>query len=124
RVHEVWARLLSSSMKTDLRYAASDCFETFPFPQSDPRTVISELETIGETLYALRATYMVGTDQGLTKTYNVLKDPQCTDSLILELRHLHEELDRAVLRAYPKLQGVGSNDPNVVGWSDIAVPPF
>ncbi|MCZ7679815.1 MAG: N-6 DNA methylase [Sandaracinaceae bacterium] len=32
RTHEPWARLLSSSMKTDLRYAASDCFETFPFP--------------------------------------------------------------------------------------------
>jgi hypothetical protein len=124
RVHEVWARLLSSSMKTDLRYAASDCFETFPFPQPDPRSVIPELETIGETLYTARAKYMVDTDQGLTKTYNALKDPQCTDSRVIELRHLHEALDRAVLRAYPKLEIVGSNDPNIVGWSDIAVPPF
>ena len=32
RVHEVWARSFSSSMKDDLRYAPSDCFETFPFP--------------------------------------------------------------------------------------------
>ncbi|MBN1654425.1 MAG: N-6 DNA methylase [Deltaproteobacteria bacterium] len=110
RVHEFWARLLSSSMKTDLRYAASDCFETFPFPQPDPRSVIPELETIGERLYQARAEYMVQTDQGLTKTYNALKDPNCDEPRILELRELHEEMDRAVLAAY--------------GWSDIPVPPY
>ena len=32
RVHEIWARLLGSSMKDDLRYTPTDCFETFPFP--------------------------------------------------------------------------------------------
>ena len=33
RVHEVWARFFASSMKDDLRYTPSDCFETFPFPE-------------------------------------------------------------------------------------------
>jgi hypothetical protein len=93
RVHEPWARLLSSSLEDRLRYAASDCFETFPFPQPDPRTVLPDLEAIG-----------------LTKTYNALKDPSCTLPRILELRGLHEDLDRAVLAAY--------------GWSDLTVPPF
>jgi Eco57I restriction-modification methylase/MmeI, target recognition domain len=110
RVHRPWAWLLSSSMKTDLRYSASDCFETFPFPRPDPRTVIPELEAIGEKLYEARAKYMADTDQGLTKTYNAIKDPSCTDARILELRELHEEMDRAVLDAY--------------GWTDVAVPPF
>lgn len=110
RIHEPWARLLSSSMKTDLRYAASDCFETFPFPQPDPRTVLAGLEDVGGRLYAARALYMVETDQGLTKTYNALKDPGCAEGRILELRGLHEDLDRAVLLAY--------------GWSDLEVPPF
>ncbi|WP_437562981.1 type IIL restriction-modification enzyme MmeI [Sorangium sp. So ce542] len=110
RVHEPWARLLSSSIKTDLRYSASDCFETFPFPKPDPRTVIPELESIGERLYDTRARFMVDTNQGLTKTYNALKDPDCDDPRILELRRLHEEMDRAVLAAY--------------GWSEIAVPPY
>src|SRR5690606_23960902 len=110
RVHETWARLLSSSMKTDLRYAASDCFETFPFPSPDPRTVIPELESVGERLYEARAGFMVETDQGLTKTYNALKDPGCIDPRVLELRRLHEEMDRAVLAAY--------------GWSDLEVPPY
>ena len=33
RPHEVWARFFASSMKDDLRYTPSDCFETFPFPR-------------------------------------------------------------------------------------------
>ena len=110
RVHEGWARLLSSSLEDRLRYAPSDCFETFPFPQPDPRTEIAELEDIGGRLYETRASYMVDTDQGLTKTYNALKDPTHDAPRIVALRALHEELDRAVLRAY--------------GWDDIVVPPF
>ncbi len=110
RVHEPWARLLSSSLEDRLRYAASDCFETFPFPEADPHAVIPALETIGEQLYQARAKYMVDTDQGLTKTYNALKDPAEDDPRILELRQLHEDMDRAVLAAY--------------GWQDIPVPPF
>ena len=33
RPHEIWARFFGSSMKDDLRYTPSDCFETFPFPK-------------------------------------------------------------------------------------------
>lgn len=111
RIHNCWAWFLSSTMRNaGINYSASDCFETFPFPVPDPRTVIPELETLGEKLYEPRAKYMVDTDQGLTKTYNALKDPSVTDPRILELRALHEELDRTVLRAY--------------GWSDLPVPPF
>jgi hypothetical protein len=97
-------------MKTDLRYAASDCFETFPFPQPDPRSLIPELEAIGERLYETRTRFTVEVKQGLTKTYNALKDPASDDPRILELRALHEEMDRAVLAAY--------------GWTDVAVPPY
>jgi hypothetical protein len=53
---------------------------------------------------------MVDTQQGLTQTYNRLKDPDEHDVRILELRRLHEEMDRAVLDAY--------------GWKDLQVPPF
>ncbi|TKC95800.1 DNA methyltransferase [Polyangium fumosum] len=110
RIHEPWARLLSSSLEDRLRYSGSDCFETFPFPHPDPRTVLPDLESIGERLYSARARFMVDTNQGLTKTYNALKDPACEDGQILDLRRLHEDMDRAVLAAY--------------GWSDIPVPPF
>ena len=33
RPHEIWSRFFGSSMKDDLRYTPSDCFETFPFPE-------------------------------------------------------------------------------------------
>jgi hypothetical protein len=110
RVHVPWAWLLSSTMKSDLSYSASECFETFPFPQPDPRAVIPALETAGQALYDARAAYMIDTNQGLTKTYNALKDPACTDPRLLELRALHEAMDRAVLDAY--------------GWTDVEVPPY
>ncbi|WP_437877947.1 DNA methyltransferase [Sorangium sp. So ce513] len=110
RIHEPWARLLSSSLEDRLRYSASDCFETFPFPQPDPRAVIPALEDIGQRLYDFRAAYMVDNNVGLTVTYNRLKDAACADPRILELRRLHEEMDRAVLDTY--------------GWTDLAVPPY
>ena len=70
------------------------------------------LENIGQRLYEARATYMVETRQGLTQTYNKLKDPECNDPEILHLRELHLEMDRAVLTAY--------------GWTNLLakVPPF
>ncbi len=122
RTHDRWARLLSSSMKTDLRYAASDCFETFPFPKPDPRAELPALETIGQTLYDTRAAFMVDTDQGLTKTYNALKDPTVTErsehgARIVHLRQLHLDMDRAVLEAYAEQTG----DPT---WTDVEIPPF
>ena len=114
RVHEAWARLLSSefgssSIGAVLRYTPTDCLRTFPFPHPDPRTVIPSLEAIGERLYEARARFMVDTDQGLTKTYNALKDPNSDDPRVAELRALHEEMDRAVVAAY--------------GWN-LPVPPY
>jgi hypothetical protein len=115
RVHEVWARLLSSefgssSIGAVLRYAPSDCFETFPFPDANPRAAIPALEASGQRVYDARAKYMLDENVGLTTTYNRLKDPACTEARIVGLRRLHEEMDRAVLDAY--------------GWGDIDVPPY
>jgi len=104
RAHEVWARFFGSSMKDDLRYTPSDCFETFPFPenwqQSEP------LERIGERYYTFRAELMVRNNEGLTTTYNRFHDPDERDPDILKLREFHGEMDHAVLTAY--------------GWSDLA----
>lgn len=115
RIHEPWARLLSSTLEdragtARIRYATSDCFETFPFAQADPRSVTPELEDVGERLYEARAGYMLDTQQGLTQTYNKLKDAGCRERAIVELRGLHEWMDRSVLDVY--------------GWSDISVPPY
>ena len=103
RPHEIWARFFGSSMKDDLRYTSSDCFETYPFPtrwDTHPG-----LEAVGMAYYDLRAELMVGNDEGLTKTYNRFHDPDERDPRIKQLRDLHAAMDRAVLNAY--------------GWGDI-----
>ncbi|ABV86599.1 type IIL restriction-modification enzyme MmeI [Shewanella pealeana] len=110
RIHECWTWLLSSTLETRLNYSASECFITFPFPQVKPSSCIEELEQRGSALYSARAKFMVDSDEGLTKTYNALKDPECDNECILNLRRLHETMDRAVVDAY--------------GWSDIEVPPY
>jgi hypothetical protein len=110
RVHEAWARLLSSSMKGDLRYAASDCFETFPFPTPEPRSELPALELLGERFHAVRAKYATDENVGLTTTYNRMKDRGVTDARVEELRQLTVTMDRAVLAAY--------------GWADLEPPRF
>ena len=49
----------------------------------NPRSVIPELEAIGQQLYEAPAQYMLDTNPGLTKTYNALKNPGCDNSRIL-----------------------------------------
>jgi hypothetical protein len=98
RVHEIWARFFGSSMKDDLRYTPSDCFETFPFPEnweSHPA-----LEAAGTVYYEFRAALMIRNEEGLTKTYNRFHDPDERDPDIVKLRELHAAMDRTVLDAY------------------------
>jgi hypothetical protein len=97
-VHEAWARLLASSMKDDLRYTPSDCFETFPFPERFESD--AGLEAAGREYFEYRAALMVKNDEGLTKTYNRFHDPAETSAEIARLRELHAAMDRAVLDAY------------------------
>jgi hypothetical protein len=103
RTHEIWARFFGSSMKDDLRYTPTDCFETFPFPENWETN--PTLETIGKEYYEFRAALMVRNNQGLTDIYNSFHDPEERDPDILKLRSLHAAMDKAVLEAY--------------GWSDI-----
>lgn len=99
RVHEVWARFFSSSMKDDLRYAPSDCLETFPL-LPDATLAAPALAQTGRAFLDARTTRMVAADEGLTATHNRLDDPDERDPAILHLRTLYDEMDRAVLRAY------------------------
>jgi hypothetical protein len=107
RLQELWAHRIGSHREERLSYTSS-CFDTFPFPRDGSPTI--PVEHAGRTLYETRARLLVDTKQGLTKTYNALKDPENQDPRIVELRGLHEGVDRAVLDAY--------------GWHEIEVPPY
>ena len=98
RAHEIWARFFSTTLKDDLQYTPSDCFETFPFSESWEQHPV--LEAAGKTYYDCRATLMVTNNEGLTKTYNRFHDPDERDPEILKLRDLHAGMDRVILDAY------------------------
>ena len=104
RVHEVWARFNSSSMRDDLRYSVADCLKTFPFPDGWRECAL--LESAGKAYNEFRTTLMAENNEGLTKTYNHFHDPSERSPGILKLREMHAAVDRAVLDAY--------------GWADIS----
>jgi hypothetical protein len=110
RVHAAWVALTSSTLESRQGYRPSDCFETFPLPPTEALVAGGPLDQAGRALYDARAAFMQSTNQGLTTTYNLLKDPDVDDPAIVALRALHLELDRAVLAAY--------------GWADIPVPAY
>jgi hypothetical protein len=103
RPHDGWAWAFSSTLKDDLQYTPSDCFETFPFTENFETD--ARLEAVGKEYYEFRAALMVKNDEGLTKTYNRFHDPGEASAEIERLRELHAAMDRAVLDAY--------------GWQDV-----
>ncbi len=104
RVHEVWVRFFASSMKDDLRYTPSDCFDTFPLPLD--HAADAALEAVGQACHDHRAAMMVAGGAGMTPTYNRFHRAADSAPDIATLRDLHAALDRAVLVAY--------------GWDDLA----
>src|SRR5262249_7273541 len=97
---EIWVRQYSATLETRLNYSASDCFETFPFPNT-----LTGLYEIGKRYHGQRRQIMVAQQAGLTTTYNRLHDQEEAAADILRLRKLHVELDYAVATAY--------------GWQDL-----
>ncbi len=98
--HWNWCIQYGSTLRLDMSYTPTDCFETFPFPEN-----MDSLEDIGKRYYEHRQSSMLTRKEGLTKTYNRFHDPQEVAEDIEQLRALHIEMDVAVARAY--------------GWDDL-----
>ena|GEM_PF-58283 len=99
-IFEVWAREWSASLDERLQFAPTDCFDNFPFPRLQALQ-----EMTSGSYHDCRSRIMETRQEGLTKTYNLFHDPKCISGDIVELRNLHEDMDRAVAAAY--------------GWSDL-----
>jgi hypothetical protein len=124
-LHEIWARKYSGTLKQDLRYSPSKCFETFAFPERLWDTPNPVLATIGERYHEHRRRLMRELWLGLTDIYNLFHartlNPEMVAKLsgkpadvaqagyegLLELRRLHIALDKAVRNAY--------------GWQDLGL---
>ena len=68
----------------------------------------SELSDIGRTLFETRQEIMQRRDLGMTSLYNMVNDPDISDSSdedIARLREIHKQLDETVMQAY--------------GWEDV-----
>ena len=122
-LHEGWARKYSGSLKQDLRYSPSKCFDTFAFPAELWRTADPGLAELGERYHAHRKALMQTLSLGLTKIYNLFhardlspemlvkvskKDAETAAvgfEALLKLRRLHVALDIAIRDAY--------------GWQDL-----
>jgi hypothetical protein len=103
-IHEAWMRQYTSTLRTDINYAPTDCFENSP-PQKPSIELVKETESIGGEYHEYRRQIMLNRQQGLTKTYNLFNGISSQDLDIARLRELHVAMDNAVLKCY--------------GWQDI-----
>ncbi|MEJ7804092.1 MAG: type IIL restriction-modification enzyme MmeI, partial [Candidatus Limnocylindria bacterium] len=99
-VHYWWTIANSATMRADLSYSPTDCFEKLPQPDLG-----LDITSPGSALTAHRSTLMLDRQEGLTKTYNRVHDPAQSDADVARLRELHVALDYAVRDAY--------------GWTDL-----
>ncbi len=93
--HQVWTVAFQSNLETRGRYTPSDCFETYPFPESN-----ENLDGVGKFYDTHRRSVTLQRQEGLTKIYNRFHDPNETSEDIQRLRDLHVEMDQAVAAAY------------------------
>jgi hypothetical protein len=94
-IQRSWAQWWGSSMQDRFRFSISDCFDTFPFPEAT-----KELENLGRKLDSLQRKLAIQRDIGLTKLYTLVNTPSCTDDDVVELREVHEQIDKEVVSAY------------------------
>jgi hypothetical protein len=112
-IHQDWFRRFTSTLRTDINYSPTDCFDTFPFPKLESESVriekmpqaFQQAAQVGAAYHEHRRQVMLSRQLGLTKTYNLFHNPACQDADILRLRELHAEMDRAILACY--------------GWQDL-----
>ena len=102
-MHRDWVIKYGTSMRQDPTYVPSAVFVPFPRPQNT-----DALAAIGKTLDEERREIMMRRQLGLTKLYNLVNDPDISDSSDRDsarLREIHRHLDETVMAAY--------------GWSDV-----
>jgi len=94
-VHTVWLEQYASTMRTDVRYVPSRCFDTFSFATATPAS-----ESSGHKYDECRKAILLDRSEGLTKLYTRFNDKVETSADIQKLRQLHVEMDNTIAAAY------------------------
>lgn len=90
KIHNAWVRAVGGSLETRIRYSATLCYNTFPFPTLS-EVKKKEIETLAEEVLLTRQHH---TEKTLAQMY----DP---DLMPQDLREVHQALDLAVDSCYP-----------------------
>ncbi len=89
KMHMIWMKSVGGRLKTDYRYSASLCYNTFPFP-SITQAQKDELELHTHKILEQRA---IHTEKTLAERYDPEKMPE-------GLLQAHQELDIAIEKCY------------------------
>ncbi len=89
KMHMVWVKTVGGRLKTDYRYSAQLCYNTFPFPAIS-ESQKSELEELAQEVLDIRDEHF---DMTLGEMYNPETMPD-------DLKDVHRRLDLAVERCY------------------------
>ena len=90
KLHMVWVKTVGGRLKTDYRYSAQLCYNTFPFPKISAEKK-KEIEDAAEEVLLTRENYP---DKTLADLYDPNKMPK-------DLLEAHKKLDDIVESCYP-----------------------
>jgi hypothetical protein len=112
KIHSLWALIAGGTLEDRPRYTKSRCFDPFPFPDATAMAK-RQIGALAEELDSTRKQVLAeNPDLTLTMLYNALEASRAGVPLspkehgiqsrgrILILRDLHDQVDKAVLRAY------------------------
>lgn len=89
KMHNIWVRAVGGSLETRIRYSATLCYNTFPFPKLTTNEK-KELEALAQKILNIR-------EENFDLTLGQMYNPE---SMPADLRQAHADLDRAVERIY------------------------
>ena len=89
KMHNLWVKTVGGRLKTDYRYSATLCYNTFPFL----KLTTAEKEKLGKLAQNILNIRDENFDMTLGEMYNPETMPE-------ELREAHHQLDLAVERIY------------------------
>lgn len=88
-LHNIWVRAVGGALETRIRYSATLCYNTYPFPKLSVEQK-NTLSSLAENILLVRENH---TEMTLGEMYNPETMPQ-------DLRYAHQALDLAVERCY------------------------
>lgn len=89
KMHNLWVRAVGGSLETRIRYSATLCYNTFPFPKLTD-TQKEELERLAQNILNIR-------DENFDITLGDMYNPETMPNA---LREAHHQLDLAIERIY------------------------